>query len=422
MFFYNKFILIFAKKNNMKKLDISDLNKENLILYKYIRGSVAYNLNTEDSDVDMGGVYMSPIENVLDLGFDYQEQVSDEKNDVVFYEIKRYLHLLIKSNPNMLESLFIPKEFIIGEVHPIMQKIIDNREHFVSKSCIHSLVQYSKSQIEKARGLNKKCHVDPQKVVRKLPIDFVYTPYNQGSTNISDWLKYRGLKQEFCGVVNINNMKDFYGLHYDFGQHKESIGLVYDDNNEEMVKLTKQFIEHTNSIELDYKLVYENHIPNKIGYRGIIGENSNEIRLSSIPKGEKFICYISYNKDGYTTHCKKYKEYKDWEEKRNSIRFENNLKFNYDTKNISHCVRLLTMAKEILNNEGFNVKRTHDRDFLMAIKKGKYEYDYIMDYTVKLKSEIEELFKTSSLQEECDLDFVNGLLMDIRKEQLKLVK
>lgn len=406
----------------MKKLDITDLNKENLLLYQYVRGSVAYNLNTPESDVDMGGVYMSPIENILDLGYDYQEQVSDDKSDVVFYEVKRYLHLLIKSNPNILESLFIPKEFVIGEVHPIMKHIIDNRDMFISKNCIHSLVQYSKSQIEKARGLNKKCHVDPDKVERKKPIDFVYTAYGQGSTTITNWLNHRGLKQEYCGVVNINNMKDVFGLCYDWGSHKKNLGSTFDSNNKEMVVLSESFMNITSIYNNSKEYVYNKLIQEPIGYRGIIGESSNEIRLSSIPKGEEYICYISYNKDGFTTHCKKYKEYKEWETKRNPKRFENNLKFNYDTKNISHCVRLLTMAKEILNGEGFNVKRTHDRDFLMDIKSGKYEYDYIMDYTVKLKEEIENLYKISTLQEETDVTMVNELLMTIRREQLKTLK
>ena len=62
----------------------------------------------------------------------------------------------MKSNPTALESLFIPKHCIIGEVHPMVQYIIDNRDMFLSKECFKTLLGYSYSQIYKARGLNKK--------------------------------------------------------------------------------------------------------------------------------------------------------------------------------------------------------------------------------------------------------------------------
>jgi hypothetical protein len=48
---------------------------------------------------------------------------------------------------------------------------------------------------------------------------------------------------------------------------------------------------------------------------------SNQLRLSSIPKGEESIAVISFNKDGYTQHCKDYKAYQEWLENRNEARY-----------------------------------------------------------------------------------------------------
>ena len=39
---------------------------------------------------------------------------------------------------------------------------------------------------------------------------------------------------------------------------------------------------------------------------------------------------MSYNKDGYSKHCKDYTEYKKWEKDRNPVRYESNLNKNYD--------------------------------------------------------------------------------------------
>ena len=93
-----------------------------------------------------------------------------------------------------MESLFIPEDKILGQVHPLMQMLIDNREQFISKQCFNPFFGYAKSQIEKARGLNKKI-VNPI-TERLTPYDFIYTFKGQGSTKFCDWLTNRGLYQE----------------------------------------------------------------------------------------------------------------------------------------------------------------------------------------------------------------------------------
>ena len=139
----------------MKKYTIDYLREHNLIIYEYKRGSHLYHLNVETSDEDYGGVFVCPIEDLIGLRSGYVEQVSDEKNDTVFYELGRWLELLLKANPTVLESLFAPEDCIIKS-HPIIDEIRKNRDLFVSKQCFNTFYGYGVSQIEKARGLNKK--------------------------------------------------------------------------------------------------------------------------------------------------------------------------------------------------------------------------------------------------------------------------
>jgi len=165
----------------------------------------------------------------------------------------------------------------------------------------------------------------------------------------------------------------------------------------------------------------EKRIANKefYGYSGIVEpeeiSKSNSIRLSSIPKGEIPICYMTYNQDGYTVHCKKYKEYKEWEAKRNPVRYESNLGHNYDAKNIMHCMRLIRMAKELAQGKGFNVVRTDDRDYLLAIRNHTFEYEEIMEHLKKEKQEMEEAIKHSTLPDNSDFNAINRLLINIRE-------
>ena len=99
---------------------------------------------------------------------------------------------------------------------------------------------------------------------------------------------------------------------------------------------------------------------------------------------------MTYNQQGYESHCRKYKEYYEWVEKRNPARYESNLKSNYDVKNVAHCVRLLHMGRELAKGEGFNVVRTWDRDMILDIRNHKYEYEEIIEYVEKVFAEMKK--------------------------------
>ena len=378
------------------------------LAYKFIRGSHLYGTNVETSDVDFGGVYIADTDVLLGLSENYEPQISDEKHDTTYYELGRWVELLMKANPNALESLFAPDEFIIGDIHPAVQLIRDNRDLFVTKECFNSLYGYGKSQIAKARGLNKKC-VQPV-LERKEVLDFCYTFKGQGSQSMKDFLAERGLDQKYCGLVNIPNMKDTYGVYYDY-----AAWLHFELDYEEPYMV----YEFSKALCGDEgEKVYE-RIKDKefFGYSGIVHPDgkSNEVRLSSIPKGEIPICFMTYNQNGYESHCKKYKEYQEWVAKRNPVRYESNLKSNYDCKNMMHCVRLIHMGKELAEGKGFNVVRTWDREMLLDIRNHKYEYDEIIDYVEKLYKETDEMSKTCNLPDTVDKEKVNKLLIEARK-------
>lgn len=400
---------------------IKEVEEKGLVAYKYIRGSALYGTMVEGSDVDTSGVYIAPIEDVLGFDDRYQAQVSDEKHDNTYYEIKRWLELLCQSNPNALESLFVPKDKIIGNVHPAIQIILDNRDLFLTKQCFKSFYGYSSEQIKRARGLNKKI-VNPVNE-KKSVLDFCYVPHRQGSICIKDWLKHYGLKQEYCGLVNIPNMHNMYAVFYDWGAHFTELDL-YDKVNDFMFdeEFEKTFPNYYELIGEIFEDVYEHHSSffknyrDPIGYRGIVTDDSLDVRLSSVKKDEFPICHMSYNKDGYSKHCKDYTEYKKWEKDRNPVRYESNLNKNYDAKNIMHSVRLMHMAYEIATGQGFNVDRTNiDREFLLDIRNHKFEYDYLINYLEEFKVKMTEAMENSNLPDKVDMDKVNELLIKVRK-------
>lgn len=405
-------------------LTFQDIKDKGLLLYEYIRGSQAFGLATETSDTDTGGVFMSPIESLLGLGFDYKEEVASSKHDDVWYELNKFFRLLLSSNPTILEALFVPDDCVLYE-HPIMTEIKKHKHLFITKKCFKPFGCYAVSQIEKCRGLNKKI-VNPVKE-RLTPLDFCYTFKGQGSTKIINWLGNRGLKQNYCGLVNVPNMHDMYDLYYDWGLHFQNENITLDDiidsrklnyQNNDIKKLV-DFIIGLYNIQSEEELKYWFNKITPIGYRGITNEDmtSNELRLSSVSKDELPLCHMSYNQTGYTKHCIDYKNYKDWEKNRNPIRYESNLNKNYDAKNVSHAFRLMQMCIEIARGEGIKVRRDEDRQFLLDVKHHKYEYEEIIKKLDEKKIEMDEAIKNSTILDEIDREKVNQLLLNIRVKQ-----
>lgn len=401
------------------------IRKEGRLLIEFIRGSQLYGLSTPDSDVDTGGVFIcNPAES---LGFlHYHSQESDERHDNTWYEVGEFCRLICKSNPTVLEALFVPEDKIIGEVHPWMKLLRDNRDKFITKECFNPFFGYAKSQIEKARGLKKKI-VNPIEK-RLTPLDFCYkTNDHGGSELLEEFLNSHGLKQEYCGVTALDHMHNIHNLYYDWGAH---IKNEY-NNLEEFRKDNKFRITCLSTLDKinEYKdckyyceleeTIYKNE--QEIGYRGIMDPDlGNELRLSGIPKNRmQCLCCFAYNASGYSDHCREYKEYKEWEKNRNPVRYSVNQQHNVDSKNMCHCFRLMHMAKEIAEGKGIILERTWDKEFLMDVRNHKFDYTELMKKLEEEKIEMEEAMKNSTIPEKIDPELVNNLLIQIRLEQIK---
>jgi len=348
------------------------------IIFKAIVGSQSYGTVTPQSDIDYKGVYMQPIDDLI--SFNYKEQINTSK-DETYYEVRRFLELLQTANPTMLELLYSSKDCII-KTSPQFELIAASREKFLTQKCLMSFGGYAIAQIKKAKGLDKKMNWEKQRVERKTPLDFIYALEGSKSIPIITWLKEEGKLQEYCGLAAIDHYKDCYALYYDYNPQYAK------DSNREV---------------------------QPIGFRGIATEASNELRLSSIPKGMAIQTIIHYNKDGYSMHCKDFKEYSEWLEKRNTQRYVDTQEHNQqiDGKNLLHCRRLLDMAIEIATEGTISVKRPN-ADYLLSIRKGEVKLKDIIKQAEEDIKGLEELFKKSSLPKECDKKWINDLLIEIR--------
>lgn len=349
-------------------------------LYLVIRGSQAYGTNLPTSDTDYSGIFIQSIEDIL--GNKYLEQINDDKNDTVIYEIRRFLELLQKNNPTVLELLNTPEDCVLYK-DPIFDEILNNRDKFITKQCSSSFGGYAVQQIKKAKGQNKKQNWEKEKVTRKTPLDFCYLHQGEHSIDLVEYLVKNELDQKYCGLSKIPHSRDTYALFYDESSH-----LDRSDRSDK--------------------------------FKGIAFEDSNDVKLSSIPidiPKDYFIGHISYNKDGYTQHCNDYKSYQTWLEERNEQRWVDVASHGQkiDGKNMMHCKRLVQMSKEIAEGKGIIVRRPNAQE-LISIRKGEVDLQTLIDSVESEVIEMDKLFKQSNLPESIDSDFINTLLIKIRKQ------
>lgn len=127
------------------------MKPENIIL-EGITGSVAYGLNTENSDVDIKGVYILPTTKILSLGFNPEKTTKDHVDpDWVYHEVGKFMKLVISGNPTVTELLYLDDYTVLS---PIGQMLIDNRSSFLSHDSIMNAYRgYAFSQ---AKRLNNR--------------------------------------------------------------------------------------------------------------------------------------------------------------------------------------------------------------------------------------------------------------------------
>lgn len=362
------------------------------ILFRGIVGSQAHGTAGEGSDVDIATIYMCDNSDLL--GLNYIEH-SDIDKDNRRYELNKFIKLLMVGNPNMLEIMNLPKDCIL-ETSPEWDLLLQEKDKFLTKRLRQTFSEYARTQVAKARGLNKKINWEKGKTERKNVLDFCYfiECYYSGkadtiATPINTWLSDNGYLQEQCGLVNIDHFRYCHTLYIDERQG-------YTPDNPRFTELVT---------DLDFKGIVQDI------------DTSNDISLSSVPSYCVPRGILFFNKDAYSSHCKDYREYVQWLENRNPTRFETNREHgqDYDSKNISHVVRLLKTARDIASEKKIVVRRSPEEiEYLIRIKKGEEELDKIVQLAENEYLEIEKLFDESNLPEEVDQEFCNNLILKLR--------
>lgn len=125
------------------------------IILEGVTGSTAYGLDTENSDVDIKGVYLLPTREVLSIHFNPNKTTIDHVNpDWVYHEVAKFMKLAASGNPTITELLFLEEYTVLTEAGRI---IVNNRDIFLSTPAIINAYRgYALSQARKLSARQKE--------------------------------------------------------------------------------------------------------------------------------------------------------------------------------------------------------------------------------------------------------------------------
>ena len=361
------------------KMNVKELKESGRIIFECISGSHAYGTNVETSDEDIRGFFIPPNEDYLSL-IDPPKQVGDEKHDITYYSLKRAFELLQTANPNIIELLWMPKD-CIKIMTPQMEKLIENRDVFISKECFRTHSEYAYAQIKKCRGQNKKVH-------NPMP-------------------KEQPKKEDFCFLLGYNS-DGFMGTPEE--DQFPCRPRLLKDVGIDLSQYHASSLEHSHNIFRIYNYGKEG--------KGVFRGNDMLV-CESIPKEDEFTRFeglLIYNKDEFEKSLKEHRSYWDWKNNRNDARWidQEKGKLPYDQKNMMHCMRLLLSGENILRHGYPLVRFEGDKlQYLRDIRFSRLPYEDVMSEVDKKMIELEELYKTSSIPYEVDRNKIEDFYREL---------
>lgn len=355
---------------------------ESRLILLTLAGSQAYGTATPDSDFDYKGVFIAPKEYYLgfktieqkDTGWDTEPgtglyPILDTVKDCTIYEMRKFLSLVGNNNPNILETLWMDKEFY-AYLSPAGEKLISYRAAFLSQKVRTSFAGYAYAQIKRVESHRKWLLKPPSR--KPIPQDF-------------------GLDDENYKPLNKAEINAFMEFLY---------------------MLVRDCIEFLEPAEELRNLLLE-----KIDYKGILKQRQLPAellpRVQEYTRGTNDFIQLLHISQAYRHAIAEWEAYQKWNKERNLNRKALESKCGYDSKHMAHCIRLLRMGIEILRDGVLHVNRTKvgDSEYLLSIRNGDIPYEEVKQIAEALFEEIKTVKTT--LPEYVDKEFLNQICVEL---------
>lgn len=162
------------------------------VQYEVIMGSVAYGVSSDNSDMDIYGFCIPPknvifphLDGVIQ-GFGKQhnrfeqwqhhhiiDPSAKKEYDFTIYSIIKYFQLCMQNNPNMIDSLFVPRRCILHSTF-VGELVRENRKLFLHKGAWHKFKGYAYSQVHKMQNKDPEKGSSRYSMVQKYGYDLKF--------------------------------------------------------------------------------------------------------------------------------------------------------------------------------------------------------------------------------------------------------
>jgi hypothetical protein len=355
---------------------------ESRLILLALTGSHAYGTSRPESDLDYKGVFIAPKDYYLgfktfeqkDSGWDTDPGTGlypmlDGVKDCTVYELRKFLSLVFNNNPNILETLWMDREFY-AHISPVGEKLLSYRSAFLSQKVRGSFAGYAYAQIKRVETHRKWLLHPPER--KPVPQEF-------------------GLNDDNYKPLTKAEMNAFLEFLY---------------------MLVRDCIEVLEPAQQLRDLLLE-----KIDYKAILKQHplAEEVlpRVQEYTRATNDFIHLLHVSQGYRQAINEWDAYCKWKLGRNPERKVLEKKCGYDAKHMSHCIRLLRMGIEILRDGVLNVsrKKAGDAGFLLAIRNGDVAYQEVKEMADSLFEEIKSV--GSELPEEVDREFLNSVCVEL---------
>lgn len=358
-------------------------------------GSIAYGLDTPESDIDIRGIIMPLRSDLLGAGFIKNEADKNNRNlifgnngfeqyldvptDTTLYTMSKLFSLLYKCNPNVIEILGCKPEHY-AMVSEYGQMLLDNRQLFLSKLAYGSFAGYARGQFQRLKNAIGKDN--GSNVFKSISLA---DSLNRIQKHLEE--SYPGYKRESVQMFITDkdgNPITVNGIPVD----AYDVGILFNETVTEVTVNGKPISD--DDVQLSFKINFDMISAND--FNCVCNEITN-----SIKEFNKHLGHRNNKKDAYHLN-----------------------------KHAMHLVRLYLMAGDILSKGEIVTYRENEHDFLMSIKTGYYYseekntlstefFDMVSDKDKKML----EAYECSDLPEQPDVRKINDLLTEIHWKYLK---
>ncbi len=152
-------------------------------------------------------------------------------------------------------------------------------------------------------------------------------------------------------------------------------------------------------------------------YNGGIFARNGKVKSNDPKEVGEFVFQLSYNENDFKKNSDAVKKLWEWRTKRNEKRSILEEKFGYDTKHLSHTIRLLIGGANILRTGEYHPRLTGDNLVLVRdVLAGKYTYNEVVEMAEEAEQALEPLYENSTLPHSADRVKANELLLEISRK------